>query len=99
MPRGGRRPGAGRKRGSLSKKTTEIAAELGARGLSPLEVMILAMRYYHDAGNLDRAAAIARDAAPYMHARLSSIQVGGGFTPIRVEYVVEIVEVRNDPGE
>jgi hypothetical protein len=39
--------------------------------------MLEAMRFYHAAGNRDKAAAIAKDAAPYMHPRLTSVDVGG----------------------
>lgn len=44
MPKGGVRPGAGRKRGSLSKKTREIAEKAQELGITPLEVMLGTMR-------------------------------------------------------
>ena len=75
MPRGGKRPGAGRKPGSATKRTREIADRAAARGLTPLEVMLRAMRRHWRKGELDRAAVIAKDAAPYVHPRLSSIDL------------------------
>jgi hypothetical protein len=42
--RGGARPGAGRKAGTANKKTREIANRAAAEGLTPLEVMLKAMR-------------------------------------------------------
>ena len=48
MPRGGARPGAGRKPGTTNSKTREIADKAAADGITPLEVMIRAMRAYVD---------------------------------------------------
>lgn len=41
-----------------------------------------AMREHYAAGRLDQAAAVAKDAAPYMHPRLSAVdaQVGATFS-------------------
>lgn len=77
MPRGGARRGAGRKPGSLSRKTREIAERASTEGITPLEVMLRAMRHYFDAGDLTRAAAIAKDAAPFCHPRLSAVEHSG----------------------
>jgi hypothetical protein len=74
VPRGGKRNGAGRKRGSATEKTREIADRIAAEGVTPLQVMIEAMNNHRAAGHLDRAAAIAKDAAPYMHPRLSYVK-------------------------
>ena len=71
--RGGRRPGAGRKPGSATRKTREIAERAAAEGITPLEVMLADMRSKYAAGDLDAAADRACDCAPYMHPRLSSI--------------------------
>lgn len=48
MPRGGARPGAGRKPGSTITKTREVAEAAARDGITPLEVMIRAMRAYVD---------------------------------------------------
>ena len=76
MPSGGARPGGGRPRGSATKKSKEIRDKAALTGVTPLEVMIEAMRFYKAQGNRDRAAAIAKDAAPYMHPRLTAMEVG-----------------------
>lgn len=73
MAHGGKRPGAGRRAGSVTTKTREIADKAAAEGITPLEVMLQAMRQHHAQNDLDAAAAIAKDAAPYMHPRLASI--------------------------
>lgn len=92
--RGGARKGAGRKTGSATKKTREIADKAAAEGVTPLEVMLFTMRallaeaedvvaeqvaagqpicWPH--GLLQDAANVAKDAAPYMHPRLSSVDM------------------------
>jgi hypothetical protein len=87
--RGGRRPGAGRKPGSANKKTREIADKAAAEGITPLEVQIETMRALWaeanqgnalDLDKAERACAIAKDAAPYIHPRLSSIEASVGVT-------------------
>ena len=40
MARGGRRFGAGRRKGSLSEKTRVIAERAAAEGITPLEVIL-----------------------------------------------------------
>ena len=50
--KGGARPGAGRKEGSLTKRTREIAEVAAAQGITPLEVMMSTMMaLYKEAGN------------------------------------------------
>jgi len=44
MPRGGCRPGAGRKPGSLTRRTREIAEQAAGDGITPLEYMLAVMR-------------------------------------------------------
>ena len=48
MARGGKRAGAGRKEGSKTKKTCEIAERAKAEGITPLEVMLDNMRFAHE---------------------------------------------------
>jgi hypothetical protein len=71
--RGGARKGAGRKPGSATKKTREIADRAAHEGVTPLDVMLQAMRKLHSEGDLTGAANFARHAAPYCHARLAAI--------------------------
>ena len=85
---GGARPGAGRKKGAATQKTREIADRAAAEGITPLEVMLGAMRSFWDAGDMEKAAGFAKDAAPYMHPRLSAVEVAGDQDkPLRVEEV------------
>lgn len=73
--RGGARKGAGRKPGSATRKTREIADKAAAAGITPLEVMLEAMTTLRAAGEYEKAAAVAKDAAPYVHPRLSAIEM------------------------
>jgi hypothetical protein len=96
MPRGGHRPGAGRKPGSrdkvtidaeqkLAEATERLAAELTPEqiaAMSPLDVMLHAVKIEAMAGQWRMAAALAEKAAPYLHPKLSS----------------EILNVRTDDG-
>jgi hypothetical protein len=75
--RGGQRPGAGRPAGAASKKTREIADRAAAQGITPLEVMIEAMQDAYAHGGAAAAFMYAKDAAPYMHAKLSSAEMSG----------------------
>jgi hypothetical protein len=71
--RGGRRPGAGR---PVGQRTAEIARAAAESGITPIEVMLGAMRELWDVGTPEakrEAAGIAKDAAPYVHPRLASI--------------------------
>jgi len=80
---GGARPGSGRKPGSVTRKTREIADRAVETGSTPLEVMLETMRLLREAAfrgsapdveKLVQAAAVAKDAAPYIHPRLSSVE-------------------------
>ena len=74
--RGGRRPGAGRPPGSKNQRSAEIAREAVEAGITPIEVMLNAMRELWEEGTSEakrEAAKVARDAAPYVHPRLASI--------------------------
>jgi hypothetical protein len=75
--RGGPRKGAGRPKGAATKRTRKIADRESQNGLTPLEVMLRAMREHAGKKDWDAAASIAKDAAPYMHAKLASVQHTG----------------------
>lgn len=118
MARGGKREGAGRPAGAVTKRTREVAERVLATGMSPLDVMIDNMRHFQQVA-LDAEATLegltadefsgqvspgaspedqfkfllaqvkktvglrqaaqdaARDAAPYVHAKLASVQHTG----------------------
>lgn len=92
MPRGGKRPGAGRKKGASTKrtrKTNKLAEQAAGEGVLPLQVMLEAMRAHHTAGDLDKAAAIAKDAAPYVHTKAPTHHKVEGDVVIKsLEYVI-----------
>lgn len=73
--KGGKREGAGRKKGSLGKKTREIAEKAAKSGITPLEYMLKVMR--SESADPERRDAMARAAAPYIHPRLEAIAVSG----------------------
>ena len=76
MGRGGARPGAGRPPGSTNQRSAEIARQAAEAGITPIEVMLSAMRELWEEGtstSIREAARIAKDAAPYVHPRLASI--------------------------
>jgi hypothetical protein len=50
---------------------------LAAAGVSPLEVILTAMRQAFTHGDLETAAAFAKDAAPYLHPKLQAVQHSG----------------------
>lgn len=95
MPHGGARKGAGRKKGSATAKTREIADRAASEGVTPLEVMLDVMRFHYRLAKseIERGAVgeamspkvisdalvlakdAAKDAAPYIHPRLSTIDM------------------------
>lgn len=72
MARGGYRPGAGRKPGAATKLDEMARQRAAATGELPLDFLLKAMRDECNefAVRLDAAKA----AAPYIHARLSSVE-------------------------
>ena len=72
--RGGARQGAGRRKGTASKKTREIADTCAETGETPLEYMLRVMRTAQDPKRRD-AMAIA--AAPFIHPRLAATEHSG----------------------
>jgi hypothetical protein len=82
MARGGKRSGAGRKPGSKNRRTKVRLEEVkaAATGVTPLEVMLAVMRKHYEAERFDAAAGIAKDAAPYVHPRLSAVQLDASFS-------------------
>ncbi len=101
MARGGRRPGAGRKKGQSNQKTRAIAEGALASGITPLEYMLEQMRkpYPDDADAVTKARLdamrfeAAKAAAPYMHPRLTSVELGGKADGNPIRLTVEDVSV------
>ena len=97
--RGGARKGAGRKAGSLTKRTREIADRAMADGITPLEYMLQVMRA-DPSDDMDprefMAACMmrfeaAKAAAPYIHPRLAAVEHsgpdGGALLPPVIQFV------------
>ncbi|WP_245260753.1 hypothetical protein [Agrobacterium sp. 10MFCol1.1] len=62
--------------------------------MTPLEVMLKAMREHYGKREYDAAAAIAKDAAPYMHPKLASVEHSGlGGSPIAISISAEDAEL------
>jgi hypothetical protein len=134
MPRGGKREGAGRKLGAVTKRTREIADRALAEGKAPLEVMLDNMRHFQQvaldaeaviegmavdeyeamaetpelrfkamlakvkaaAGLRQMAHECARDAAAYMHPKLSAVNFTG---ELAHKYVARLPEPVDDIDE
>jgi hypothetical protein len=70
----GRKTG-GRKKGVPNKATAAKLAAIEASGLTPLDYMLSVMR--DPANEPEIRLAAAKDAAPYVHARLASVELSG----------------------
>lgn len=87
MARGGKREGAGRKQDAVTVASKEAANEfIASKRQTPLDVMLEAMEYamsqVRKTENVlekkifyEAAHAHAKDAAPYIHAKLASMEV------------------------
>jgi hypothetical protein len=85
MARGGKRVGAGRKPGAVSKSSEEARRKAAETGETPMEYMLRVMR--DPTVDHDRRDKMAQAAAPYVHAKLQTTTVTG---PDGVNVVVEI---------
>jgi hypothetical protein len=65
--RGGARPNAGRKLGSVSKRSTELIADAVASGITPVEFMLEILR--DESADMKRREWAAEKVAPYIHGR------------------------------
>ena len=82
--RGGWRPGAGRKEGTKNIRTAAIGRQLAKKELTPLHILVESMTAFWDEAQrtvekqpklalMREACGVAEKAAPYIHARLSSV--------------------------
>jgi hypothetical protein len=62
---GGRRPGSGRPRGSLNKRTQELVSKLDAMGADPVTALARVAQHAEAVGNLDLAERCWRGLLPY----------------------------------
>lgn len=75
---GGARPGSGRKPGAPNKRTAALVKAAEAGGVMPLDYMLSVMRDASEDPDVRLDAAKA--SAPYVHAKLSSIEVSANVT-------------------
>ncbi len=83
--RGGRRKGAGRKKGAATKRTQELVERATASGVTPLEFMLQVMRGEPPEGATPSEIIAfvglrfeaAKAAAPYVHPRLAAVEHTG----------------------
>jgi hypothetical protein len=89
--RGGKRNGAGRKKGVPNKVTAALRKKLNAAGIAPLEFMLQVMRDVHQ--DLAVRLETAKAAAPYLHPRLQAVEHTGEHEKNAQRFVVEFVAV------
>ncbi|WP_152048263.1 hypothetical protein [Aureimonas psammosilenae] len=75
---GGARTGAGRPAGAINKRTQAQAEAVEATGISPLDYLLSVMRNAEN--DDDTRIEAAKAAAPYVHAKLASVEVSGKLT-------------------
>jgi hypothetical protein len=99
--RGGKRPGAGRKKNSPNRASADRERKVAASGETPLDVLLRAMRLllaFADESANDKkqrehyiraAASVAKDVAPYIHPRLSTVEQSMRDRPEKI--IVEVI--------
>jgi hypothetical protein len=100
---GGNRRGSGRPKGARNRRTVAavaVAEQAKAEGSEPLDVMLRCMRGHEAAGEMDRAAEVARWAAPYLHPKFSSVAVSAtvGPAPVPITFI-EVAPPAESPPE
>ncbi len=94
--RGGKRPGAGRRKGSRNKASAAREMAVAASGLTPLAYMLAVMR--DELQPLSVRMEMAKAAAPYVHPRFSAIEHRGEKdAQLRHKIIVKIVDSDGKP--
>jgi hypothetical protein len=98
--RGGKRPGAGRKKNIPNRASGKREREAAASGATPLDVMLKSMRLLlalaDESANdkkqfehyIRAAAAVAKDVAPFVHPRLSTVEQSASDRPKKITVTV-----------
>jgi hypothetical protein len=97
--RGGKRNGAGRKKGIPNKVNAALREKLNAGGIAPLAFMLQVMRDTNQ--DFSTRLEMAKAAAPYLHPRLQAVEhTGQDEKNAQRRFVVEFVQVpkRIEPG-
>jgi len=104
--RGGKRSGAGRKAGTVSEATARrraVAEKAAAEGITPLDLSLAVMRALWaqavdetgkivNMGKAMQAHMVGKDAAPFVHPKLSNIQASGpDGGPLQIEQIEWVI--------
>lgn len=90
MARGGSRPGAGRRTGTINKMTQEARKAAAKTGELPVDYMLRVMR--DEETETKRRDAMAIAAAPYLHPKLAATEVTGpGGGPVQIQKVERVI--------
>lgn len=93
MPQGGKREGAGRKKGVPNKVNKVARAKALKGGITPLEYALKIMRSKSKRISDERRDEMCRIAMPFVHSRLASVEhTGEGGGPIKTEDNVSPIE-------
>jgi hypothetical protein len=99
--RGGKRAGAGRKPNTPNRASANRERAAAASGATPLDVMLKSMRLLlalaEESANdkkqfehyIRAAAGVAKDVAPYIHPRLSTVEQNMAAKPEKI--IVEVI--------
>lgn len=74
MPRGGKREGAGRRKGTAGKKTLEIQEKLDALGCDPLEGMAIIAQRAMNEGDMSLAGSMYKELAQYVAPKRKAVE-------------------------
>ncbi len=89
--KGGKRLGAGRKKGIPNRASAAREAAIAASGLTPLDYMLSTMR--NETKPVALRLDMAKAAAPYVHPRLASVeQTGDVAKPEPLSFTINFVE-------
>lgn len=89
MARGGARTGAGRKKGQASRMNEEARLKAAEGGITPLDYMLGVLR--DSEADVQRRDDMAKAAAPYLHAKLASIEHHGSEDEAPIRHRIEQV--------
>lgn len=103
MQNGGKRAGAGRKPGAVTVRTRQIAEKAIAEGITPLDVMLDNMRFFHEAAGIALKRLLEGSATPADIISEHEPQQGAPDpekpAPNAVEAVALILKLRDRAGE
>jgi hypothetical protein len=99
--RGGKRAGAGRKPNVPNRASAQREREAATSGVTPRDVLLMSMRSLWALADENKnnkkafahyvraAAAVAKDAAPYFHPRISTVEQPPSASPQK--FIVEVI--------